>query len=557
MKSGSVLHKRLFLCFSSLLVLCLSCFSVPLYPGNSPSTDTKPDDNVLIFGVYAHVRSTEIHKKFSAISRYLEHSLAEQGIYRQVHLKIYNTYPQAIHALASGEVDFARYGPVSYILAKRKNPGIRLLAMESNAGKKSFSGVIAVPVKSPIHSLEELRGQRIAFGDRSSTTGRYLSQAALVDAGLTAADFGLVTYLGRHDKVAFAVASGNYDAGAMNENTYNKYRDVKGLRSILRFDCVTKPWVAREGLDAATYDALQQILLGLSDPELLKPLKRDGLLPADDSDYDVIRDAMRLAEKFDELRLLFGTYASQRPAEVFSAVKPALDAIESSLEADGLQIRFDIRVFNTYSEVIDSIASGTLDIARLGPASYVMATDRQLQLSVLAQEDNGSNRVEGVFITRNNAPIHTLQELRGKTLAFANEHSTSGRYLSQAILVRAGITANTLKGFTYLGRHDKVAFAVAAGNYDAGVLRNTVLESTGLDGKLRSLMRFSVPEKLWVARQGLKNSLITVLREAFKSLDHQPALQGLGLSGFIYPPVDDYEKVRREMAFSTGFRGAP
>lgn len=557
MKTGAILHKRLFACFNVLLALCLCCLPVTSFPGNSIATHTSADEDTLTFGVYAHVRSIVIHKKFSALSRYLEHSLAEQGINRQVHLKIYNTYPQAIDALASGEVDFARYGPVSYILARRKNQGIRLLAMESNAGKKSFSGVIAVPAESPVQSIEELRGRRIAFGDRNSTTGRYLSQAALVDAGLTAADFDKVTYLGRHDKVAFAVASGNYDAGAMNENTYNKYKDGKGLRSILRFDCVTKPWVARAGLDTTSYNALQKILLGLNDPELLKPLKRDGLLPADDSDYDSIRDAMRLAEKFDELQLLFGTYASQRPAEVFSKVRPVLDAIESSLEADDLQVRFDLRVLDTYTEVIDSLASGTLDIARLGPASYIMATDRQPQLSVLAQEDSGSNRVEGVFIARKSTPIHSLQELRGKTLAFANEHSTAGRYLSQAILVRAGITGNTLRDFTYLGRHDKVAFAVAAGNYDAGVLRSTVLDKSGLDSKLKSLMRFSVPEKLWVARQGLENSLITTLREAFTSLDHQPALQGLGLSGFIYPPVDDYEQVRREMALSTGFRGTP
>jgi phosphonate transport system substrate-binding protein len=557
MKTMAVSHRKLLICFSVLLMYCCSCFPGTSFSENSLSNNTDADEDVLTFGVYAHVRSTEIHKKFSPIRDYLQKALAERGIHKRVRLKIYTTYPQAIAALAGGEVDFTRYGPVSYILAKRKNRDIRLLAMESNAGTKTFNGVIAVPVTSPVRSLEDLHGRRIAFGDRSSTTGRYLSQAALATAGMTAADFAAVSYLGRHDKVAFAVASGNYDAGALNENTFNKYKQQKGLRAILSFSCVTKPWVARAGLDDTIYAALQQILLEIDDPEVLKPLSRDGLLPADDSDYDIVRDAMRLSRQFDEQQLVFGTYASERPAVVFGNIKPILDELESSLETHDLNVRFNLRVFNTYEEGINKIASGAVDIARLGPASYVMAMDGQPELSVIAQEISFSSKVEGVFIVRSGSPIRSLQDLRGKTLAFASEHSTSGRYLSQAVLASAGITGKTLKSFSYLGRHDKVAFAVAAGNYDAGVLRSTVFARVGLNDRLRAIMRFGVPENLWVARQGLNSCLVAALREAFTSFGHAGDLQGLGLSGFVYPPVDDYEQVREGMALSAKFWSVP
>ncbi|MBF0248728.1 MAG: PhnD/SsuA/transferrin family substrate-binding protein, partial [Alphaproteobacteria bacterium] len=131
--------------------------------------------------------------------------------------------------------------------AKEKNDGLRILAVESNDGRKTFDGVIAVPTASPARSLGDLRGKTIAFGDPNSTTGRYLAQAALVRAGLAARDFVGIEYLGRHDKVAFAVGAGNYDDGAMNENTFNKYAADKGLRAIATFPCATKPWVARAG----------------------------------------------------------------------------------------------------------------------------------------------------------------------------------------------------------------------------------------------------------------------------------------------------------------------
>jgi phosphonate transport system substrate-binding protein len=551
--SAGIFERRFFRSLA-LLVFVLGCLPVTTYSGNSQSTRPGASEDELIFGVYAHIRSTEIYSKFAPLSRYLERSLAERGVHKRVRMKIYTTYTQAIDALANGKVDFVRYGPVSYILAKKRNQDIRLLALESNSGKKSFSGVFVVKAESPIHSISDLIGRRVAFGNRNSTTGRYLSQAALVESGLTEADFEEIVYLGRHDKVAYAVASGHYDAGAMNENTFNKYKDKKNLRAILNFDCVTKPWVARAGLDAAIYAALRDVLLNLADPGLLKPLNRDGLLPAVDSDYDMIRKAMQLARQFDEVKLTFGTYASQRPGDIVSTITPVLNAIETGLEAEGVHVSFKTRILRTYTEGIDSLSSGAIDIARLGAASYVVAKERQSGLSVLAQESSGANGAEGVFIVRNDAPIHKLQDLNGKTLAFANEHSTEGCYYPQSILLREGITAKNLAGFSYLGRHDKVAFAVAAGSYDAGAMRSTVFESTGLDKKLRTIMRFSIPGKLWVTRQGFDDDLVTQLRKVFESLEPLPELRLLGVSGFVYPPVDDFVQVRKEMARSVEFR---
>ena len=136
----------------------------------------------LSFGVYTHIRSTEMLHKMAPLQAYLQKALAGRGVRAAVSLRIFPSYTSAIDALAQGQVDFVRYGPVSYVLAKERNPNIRLLAMESNGGSKSFNGVISVPRDSPIQTAAELRGKRIAFGDRRSTTGRYLAQAALLAA---------------------------------------------------------------------------------------------------------------------------------------------------------------------------------------------------------------------------------------------------------------------------------------------------------------------------------------------------------------------------------------
>ncbi|MCP4042533.1 MAG: PhnD/SsuA/transferrin family substrate-binding protein, partial [Gammaproteobacteria bacterium] len=442
--------------------------------------------------------------------------------------RIYSTYGDGIDALVHGKVDFVRFGPVSYVLAKERNPHIRLLAMESNGGKKLFNGVISVPLGSPTHTLGQLQGKRIAFGNSRSTTGRYLAQAALARAGVYSEDLAKYVYMGRHDKVAFAVATGAYDAGATNENTFHKYAASKGLRKIAEFPCVTKPWAARQGMDEMLFEALREILLELRDPKVLKAIKRDGLLPAQDRDYDLIREGMRLAREFGEKSLTFAVYTSEKPSVVYQAVKPVLDVLEQGNAQGEGGSRFRIKIFRTYDGTIDALVHGDVDLGRLGPASYVLTKEQNPNIRLLAREANREREAEGVFVVAGDSPLMMLGQLRGKTMAFGNRRSTAGRYLAQATLVQAGIRAEDLKDFNYLGRHDRVIYAVAAGNYEAGVVRDKVYHKYGTAKGLKVIGRFATPEKIWVTRADLDDALFAAIRQNLLGITDKRALQVLG-----------------------------
>ena len=65
---------------------------------------------------------------------------------------------------------------------------------------------------------------------------------------------------------------------------------------------VTKPWVARKGLDKATYDAVQNGLFAIKDPAILKELKISGFVPTSDDEYKLTREGMQIAERFENPR---------------------------------------------------------------------------------------------------------------------------------------------------------------------------------------------------------------------------------------------------------------
>lgn len=257
---------------------------------------------VLNFGVYSSDKPTTMIKTFrpvlDAIESHMENSL---GVPVTIRMQVAKTYEQGVEDLVSGKVDFARFGPASYIQAKRLKSTISILAMESNQGEKVFQGLICISRDSNIRTISDLNGKRFAFGNERSTIGRYLSQLYLVEQGIHASNLKYYEYLGRHDKVGNAVAVGKFDAGALKEGTFHKLvKSGKPLKILARFPNVTKPWVSRSGLSKPYQRAIQKALLEMDDEVAFKTLKKDGFVPGEDTDFSRIREAITRSTEFFE-----------------------------------------------------------------------------------------------------------------------------------------------------------------------------------------------------------------------------------------------------------------
>lgn len=283
--------------------LCASCNrSNP--PDNAAVVEKGLQDSVsaqdsITFGVYTTDKPTTVVKMMAPALNSLE-ELLNQKLDQPVEIKmrVINEYDAGIEMIASGEIDISRLGPASYIAARSIDPNLQLLAMESNGGQRKFNGVIAVHRDSDIKSLGQLKGKSFAFGDELSTIGRYLSQALLLEAGLSANDFSNYEYLGRHDTVGMAVAAGDFTAGALKENTFVELVESgEPIKVLTKFDNVTKPWVARGGLDPTIASALKSALLEI-DGQKVASVCDGGFLEADDSYFEPISAAIAASKEF-------------------------------------------------------------------------------------------------------------------------------------------------------------------------------------------------------------------------------------------------------------------
>lgn len=303
-----------------------SIFAVIALVGSSLSFSAVAEEQIqLRFGVYSSNKPTAMVRTFKPILNSLEQRMSEKLQKTvDIRMQIAKSYEEGVSDLTGGRVDFSRFGPASYIEAKNTNPDLEIIAIESVNAKKVIYGIVAINEASDIKSISELKQKSFAFGNETSTIGRYLSQLYLERNGVRAKDLKDYEYLGRHDKVGTAVGAGDFDAGALNESTFKKLI-AKGepIKELARFPNVSKPWIARAGLDDTVLAALRESLLELSDPKTLKSLKVDGFLPGTDDDYQTIRDSIELNDVFFSEKI--------QVSESDSTISPADGAIQINI----------------------------------------------------------------------------------------------------------------------------------------------------------------------------------------------------------------------------------
>ena len=248
----------------------------------------------------------------------------------------------------------------------------------------------------------------------------------------------------------------------------------------------------------------------------------------------------------------FGVYTADKATTVVEQFSPILGALESAVsERLGRPIKISLKVSSTYDGGIADLTDGKVHFSRLGPASYVVAKTANPDLELLAMESKGGNRTfKGIIAVHQDSEIESVAGLKGKSFAFGNPLSTMGRYLAQADLISSGIHGIDLERYEFLGRHDIVGTAVAAGDFTAGALKESTFDNLVADGKpLKALKKIDIVTKPWVAHPSLDPEIAEALRASFLELD----ATSISKDGFLEADEKYYASVRAAMEEAEDF----
>jgi phosphonate transport system substrate-binding protein len=267
-------------------------FTVILFPIQAAAG--KP----LILAVHPYLPTKELIQRFTPLANYLGKEIG-----RSVEVRVGSDYDEHIAYVGKDQVDIAFMGPSSYVMVVAKYGKKPLLARLETDGNPSFRGYFIVRQDSPLKSLADLKRKRMAFGDRDSTMSHLVPQYMLEKAGVPLDKLAEYKFLGSHNNVVLAVLSGDFDAGAVKDEVFDKYAK-QGLRALADTPYYSDHvFVTRSTLASGTVQALRSAMLKLKDTpggrEILEAIKphTTALVPAVDADYDNLRQVLKALGK--------------------------------------------------------------------------------------------------------------------------------------------------------------------------------------------------------------------------------------------------------------------
>jgi phosphonate transport system substrate-binding protein len=246
--------------------------------------------------------------------------------------------------------------------------------------------------------------------------------------------------------------------------------------------------------------------------------------------------------------LKVGLIPSEDSRAMLAQSKELMEALEKRM---GMKVQGFVAT--DYNGVIEALRAGHVDIAYLGPFSYVLATTvAPVEAFVIAEtKKNGRTFYHSQIITLKGSGIETINDLKARNFAFVDPSSTSGYVFPLAGLLKAGIEPKRdFKNVIFTGAHDANALAVANGKVDAATIADRIFDAAVQKGhidasKVHVVWRSDpIPESPMVWRKSLPEPMKQKIKAAFLDLkDFNWSDQGM-LNGFKETNDKAYDVIR-------------
>lgn len=229
-----------------------------------------------------------------------------------------------------------------------------------------------------------------------------------------------------------------------------------------------------------------------------------------------------------------GTLADYQP--LFQAVGNATD------------LRFDLKVAQSYGAVVEAVCNDTADIAFVGPVTYLQAKERGCaELLAVAVEDGESVYYAGIF-AREDSSVRSLADLRGKSIAFGDVNSTSSFVYPVAMLLEEEIDpVKDLGALRLTGTHANSLAALVEGRVDAAALSFDSYEKAvrneipGVQDVQVIARSEAIPYPPLIMNIDLPDDLKQKLRKAFENVASSPDIRPEMIRGYGGKQVDGYD----------------
>lgn len=250
-----------------------------------------------------------------------------------------------------------------------------------------------------------------------------------------------------------------------------------------------------------------------------------------------------LADNASQDPIRLGSVAMDTPAVMHKRLRPLTDYLSAALQRPVI-----LKLSPDMPAAISDVASGNVDVAYLTPVAYIRANAKGNTQLVAKTVTQKKASFQLMIVVREDSPIKTVEDLEGKSFAFGDRAAL----LQRASVVGAGMPLEKLGKYDFLGHYDNIVRSVLHGDYDAGILKDTMAYKW--EGKgIRILYSTPALPPYNIAASGkIDHQLLSQLRQAFLGLDpnnpeHRHIIKALDkkYDGFALTSDAEYDVVRQ------------
>ena len=256
--------------------------------------------------------------------------------------------------------------------------------------------------------------------------------------------------------------------------------------------------------------------------------------------------------------LTFAMVPTEETVAELELYKPVTDRME---KLTGKKIQFFMPT--SYASVVEGLLSHFVDVAVLGPYTYVIANSKDPSVEVFAtyakrpghmQEEGPGYR--GVLISKKGTKYTSIKSLKGSLVGLTDPGSTSGNLMPRVAFTKViGMDLEKFFGkVVYTGSHELSTVAVVQGKVDAAFVASHRFDNVvnkgeaTLDGVNILWQSDPIPQDPFVYRNTLCDDIKAKIRETFLDLKGKPVsktfLDNVKSNTFVEMSSDDYNIIR-------------
>lgn len=241
--------------------------------------------------------------------------------------------------------------------------------------------------------------------------------------------------------------------------------------------------------------------------------------------------------------LEFGSVAMDIPAVMHKRLTPLTQYLTKKLHR-----KVSLRLSPNMGAAIQSTATGEVDISYLTPVAYLKAHEQGGAQLIAKTVTNGKASFQLMIVVKEDSPIRTVQDLVGKSFAFGDKKAL----LQRATVVEAGLKLDQFSEYQFIGHYDNIARAVVSGDFDAGILKDTMAFAWKGKGLRVIYSSPNLPPYNICVSKNVDKTTRNQIRKAFLALDnknpkHLKIIKALDKKYDGFAPTSDaeYDVVRK------------